>query len=124
MTLHFTIHRHLQLSLMLLVLPMASGVHAQTERSVAAVQAPPPSAPTTTAETRHNDTPTQPLRVRSIDIGHATQTLWDLQRAAPGVRPRPIDGDQASRSYQRYLKSFEHAIPEHYDSGLGIEKQK
>lgn len=103
MTLHFTIHPRLQLSRMLLALAlaMASGVHAQTDRSVAAVQAPPPAE-----EVQHNDVPPQPLRVRSIDIGSAAQKLWDLQRAAPGVRPRPIDGDQASRSYQRYLKSF------------------
>lgn len=123
MTLHFTIHPRLQLSLMLLALAMAmamaSGVHAQTDRSVAAVQAPPPAAPTPAEE----NVPPQPLRVRSIDIGSAAQKLWDLQRAAPGVRPRPIDGDQASRSYQRYLKSFEYAIPERYDSGLEIVKK-
>lgn len=116
MTLHFTIHPRLQLSRMLLALAlaMASGVHAQTDRSVAAVQAPPPA---------EENVPPQPLRVRSIDIGSAAQKLWDLQRAAPGVRPRPIDGDQASRSYQRYLKSFEYAIPERYDSGLEIVKK-
>lgn len=119
MSLHSTIHPRLQLSLMLLVLAMASGVHAQTERGVAAVQAPPPSAATPTAETAQH----QPLRVRSIDIGNAAQTLWDLQRAAPGVRPRPIDGDQASRSYQRYLKSFEYPIPERFSSGLEIVKK-
>lgn len=119
MTLHSTIHPRLQLPLTLLVLAMASGVHAQTERSVVAVHAPPPAAATPAAETAQH----QPLRVRSIDIGNAAQTLWDLQRAAPGVRPRPIDGDQASRSYQRYLKSFEYAIPEHYGSGLDIAKK-
>ena len=64
-----------------------------------------------------------PLPVRRIDIGSATQALWDMQRASPGVRPRPIDGEQASRSYQRYLKSFETSIPEHYESGLSIKKQ-
>lgn len=123
MTLHSTIHPRLQLPLTLLVLAMASGVHAQTERSVAAVHAPPPAAATPAAEIPQNAMPPQPLRVRSIDIGNAAQTLWDLQRAAPGVRPRPIDGDQASRSYQRYLKSFEYAIPEHYGSGLDIVKK-
>ncbi|MEG0002556.1 MAG: DUF3613 domain-containing protein [Comamonas sp.] len=116
MTLHFTIHPRLQLSRMLLALAlaMASGVHAQTDRSVAAVQAPPPA---------EEHVPPQPLRVRSIDIGSAAQKLWDLQRAAPGVRPRPIDGDQASRSYQRYLKSFEYPIPERFSSGLEIVKK-
>lgn len=65
----------------------------------------------------------QPLPVRRIDIGSATQALWDMQRASAGVRPRPIDGEQASRSYQRYLKSFETSIPEHYESGLSLKKQ-
>ena len=121
MSLHSTIHPRLQLPLTLLALAlaMASGVHAQTERSVAAVQAPPPAAPTPAEE----NVPPQPLRVRSIDIGSAAQKLWDLQRAAPGVRPRPIDGDQASRSYQRYLKSFEYPIPERFSSGLEIVKK-
>lgn len=64
-----------------------------------------------------------PLPVRRIDIGSATQALWDMQRASPGVRPRPIDGEQASRSYQRYLKSFETTIPDHYESGLSLKKQ-
>lgn len=68
---------------------------------------------------------TQPiaLPVRRIDIGSATQALLDLQRASPGARPRPIDGDQAGRSYQRYLKSFETSIPEHYGTGLELQKQ-
>ncbi len=65
----------------------------------------------------------QPLPIRRIDIGSATQALWDMQRSSPGVRPRPIDGEQASRSYQRYLKSFDTTIPEHYDSGLNLKKQ-
>lgn len=64
-----------------------------------------------------------PLPVRRIDIGNATQALWDMQRTSPGVRPRPIDGEQASRSYQRYLKSFDTTIPEYYESGLNLKKQ-
>lgn len=61
--------------------------------------------------------------VRRIDIGSATQDLLALQRASPGVRPRPIDGEQASRSYQRYLKSFETTIPEQYGTGMDLKKQ-
>ncbi len=64
-----------------------------------------------------------PRKVRHIDIGSATQDLLAMQRASPGVRPRPIDGEQASRSYQRYLKSFETTIPEHHSTGLDLKKQ-
>lgn len=60
---------------------------------------------------------------RRIDIGAATRSLLALQRKSMGTRARPIDGEQASRSYQRYLKSFETTIPEHYDTGLGVKKQ-
>ena len=115
-----------------LLLGLAGGAHAQVDRNVASVEvarhspvvqagsSTQPSSPThIAAASAENAAPAQPLRVRHIEIGSATQTLWDMQRASPGVRPRPIDGDQASRSYQRYLKSFETAIPEHYTSGLG-----
>ena len=53
-----------------------------------------------------------------IEIGRATDDLLALQRSGAGQRPRPIDGEQASRSYQRYLKSFETTIPEHYSTGI------
>jgi hypothetical protein len=52
----------------------------------------------------------------------ATQALWALQRASVSPHPRPIDGEQASRSYQRYLKSFETAIPDQYGTGLDLKK--
>lgn len=62
-------------------------------------------------------------RPRGIVIGSATEGLLAWQRDAAGARPRPIDGEQASRSYQRYLKSFETPIPEHYSTGLDLKKQ-
>lgn len=119
-----------------LLLGLAGGAHAQVDRNVASVEvaqhspaveagsSTQPSSPThAVAASAENAAPAQPLRARYIEIGSATQTLWDLQRASPGVRPRPIDGDQASRSYQRYLKSFEYPIPEHYSSGLDLVKK-
>jgi hypothetical protein len=57
-----------------------------------------------------------------LDVGGATESLLALQRASQGARPRPIDGEQASRSYQRYLKSFEAAIPERFDTGLDVKQ--
>jgi hypothetical protein len=58
------------------------------------------------------------LPVRAIDIGASTEQLLAMQRAARGQRPRPIDGEQASRSYLRYIKSFETVIPEHFSTGV------
>ncbi|MEG1768535.1 MAG: DUF3613 domain-containing protein [Comamonas sp.] len=132
MTFHFAFpaRRHFSVAL-LLGLAGAGGAHAQADRDVAAVEvaqlspaAEADSVVPPSVAAHAIPAPAEPLRVRRIEIGSATQALWDLQRASPGVRPRPIDGDQASRSYQRYLKSFETTIPEHYNSGLGLEKKK
>ncbi|WP_420480781.1 DUF3613 domain-containing protein [Burkholderia diffusa] len=47
------------------------------------------------------------------EVGHSTNALLALQRdsraAGPGL---PMLGDTASLSYQRYLDSFKHKIPE------------
>ena len=52
----------------------------------------------------------------------ATAQLDDGEQVAEHA-PDGLDGEQASRSYQRYLKSFETTIPEHYESGLNLKKQ-
>lgn len=57
------------------------------------------------------------------DIGYATDSLLDMQRNAQGERTRNIDPEQARRSYQRYLKSFETDIPEKFDTGLDVKKR-
>lgn len=70
----------------------------------------------------HSAVPAAPLRFRPAsertDIGRATNNLLSAQRQAPAHTPRWIDGDQASRSYARYLKSFEREIPEVYETGV------
>ncbi|MEQ6474973.1 DUF3613 domain-containing protein [Comamonas sp. wu1-DMT] len=55
-------------------------------------------------------------------IGSATEHLFSMQRTLAAQRPRPIDGEQASRSYQRYLKSFETTIPEQFEMGLDVKR--
>ncbi|WP_395028119.1 DUF3613 domain-containing protein [Comamonas odontotermitis] len=57
------------------------------------------------------------------DVGYATDSLLDMQRNALGERARNIDAEQARRSYERYLKSFETEIPEQFDTGLGAKKR-
>lgn len=51
-------------------------------------------------------------------LGDATQNLLAWQRSGEiaSPTPRPIAGSVASRSYERYIKSFEHSIPEHLSS--------
>jgi len=51
-------------------------------------------------------------------VGDAAAGLLALQREGDAASPvpRPIPGEIAGRSYQRYLRSFEHPIPERYGS--------
>jgi hypothetical protein len=51
-------------------------------------------------------------------VGDATQGLLAWQRSGEIASPtqRPIAGDVASRSYERYMKSFEFPIPERMSS--------
>jgi len=120
-----------------LLISIASATDAQTwdagDRTVAAVQAD-ASAQMPQAGNAHARMPaeaqssagpqaapgTAQLEHR-LAIGSATQQLFDMQSTLPGLRPRHIDGEQASRSYQRYLKSFETAIPEKYETGVSAK---
>ena len=101
----------------LLGLVLASAARAEPERAVAPVEI--GVAQALPARTGADPTP---LPAPRIEIGSATQALWALQRSSVGAHPRHIDGEQASRSYQRYLKSFETAIPERYDTGLELKQ--
>ncbi|WP_109127226.1 DUF3613 domain-containing protein [Dyella sp. C11] len=52
----------------------------------------------------------------STDVGDVTHQLLSMQ--AQGTRAGkqlPIPGQEASASYQRYLKSFDHPIPQFFD---------
>ncbi|WP_411851184.1 DUF3613 domain-containing protein [Stenotrophomonas sp. LGBM10] len=52
-------------------------------------------------------------------IGDATRALLQLQADGTQAGPRlPILGDQAAASYARYLKSFEHEIPEYMKTNV------
>ncbi len=53
-----------------------------------------------------------------LQVGDATSNLFAWQRSGEvaSKTPRPIAGSVANRSYERYLKSFEHPIPEHMNS--------
>ncbi|WP_280811026.1 DUF3613 domain-containing protein [Variovorax boronicumulans] len=53
-----------------------------------------------------------------LQVGDATQGLLAWQRGGEiaSPTPRPIAGEVANRSYERYLKSFEFPIPERMSS--------
>jgi len=53
-----------------------------------------------------------------LQVGDATQDLLAWQRSGDiaSKTPRPIAGNVAQRSYERYLKSFDFPIPERMSS--------
>lgn len=58
--------------------------------------------------------------VAALPVGAATQRLLALQREGglASATPRPIAGEVAHRSYERYLGSFNHPIPEKFGSSV------
>lgn len=55
-------------------------------------------------------------------IGDTTRSLFQMQASgAHAGRALPMLGDQAARSHARYLRSFEHPIPEFFDTSVREE---
>ncbi|MFT4246416.1 MAG: DUF3613 domain-containing protein [Pseudomonas sp.] len=86
-----------------------------------------------TSDTAHLPPPTSPFadtvaatsKPPKREIGDATRALLRMQAEgtyAGGALP--ILGDQASRSYKRYIASFEHAIPEHFEQTVSSTNSK
>ncbi len=52
-------------------------------------------------------------------LGDTTRALLQLQASGERAgRPHTVLGDQASRSYTRYLNSFDHPIPEYLEQSV------
>ncbi|HUD32059.1 MAG TPA: DUF3613 domain-containing protein [Variovorax sp.] len=104
------IHRSFQRRLAAVLLSLASGPVAflAFERAARAGEAVPVP-------------PAESVPAGAGRVGDATAGLLALQREgrAASPVPRPIPGEVAGRSYQRYLKSFEQPIPERFGSSTG-----
>ncbi|HBS64270.1 MAG TPA: DUF3613 domain-containing protein [Stenotrophomonas sp.] len=86
---------------------------------------PPARAPAPGVPAPDNDAGWQPPRAPAsaapapTRIGDTTRALLQLQAAGTSAGTRlPILGDQAAASYARYLKSFEHEIPEYMKTNV------
>lgn len=80
---------------------------------------------TAQATTVANDiAPASPAAPRArLPSGEATRNLFRLQASGQQAGQRlPILGDQATLSYARYLKSFEHEIPDFFETDVSRSK--
>jgi hypothetical protein len=87
----------------------------RTRRTAAEAAAPPALAATDGA-------PPATPRAR-LQSGDTTRNLFRLQASGQQAGQRlPILGDQATLSYARYLKSFEHEIPDFFETDVARSK--
>lgn len=96
---------------------------ARNDATAASVSVPAPApttAPTTTPVAQVADArPTED----STQVGDVTHQLFAMQaQGTQAGRHLSIPGQEASASYQRYLKSFEHPIPEFYETAVNNGK--
>lgn len=85
-------------------------------KAIATTQVPEVSSKSADSEMQSGEL--EEFDLKPLRIGDATQSLLAWQRSGEiaSASPRPIAGIVANRSYERYLKSFEFAIPEHLGS--------
>ncbi|WP_369469683.1 DUF3613 domain-containing protein, partial [Enterobacter cloacae] len=89
-----------------LAAPAASADVAAAPPAIPATDVAPPAAP----------------RAR-LQSGEATRNLFRLQASGQQAGQRlPILGDQATLSYARYMKSFEHEIPDFFEADVAKSK--
>ncbi|HFK2884894.1 TPA: DUF3613 domain-containing protein [Stenotrophomonas maltophilia] len=80
----------------------------------------PQAAPAAVAITDGNTSAARPGRSQ---IGDTTRDLFRLQASGQQAGQRlPILGDQATLSYARYMKSFEHEIPDFFETDVAKSK--
>ncbi|HID7840643.1 DUF3613 domain-containing protein [Stenotrophomonas maltophilia] len=80
----------------------------------------PQAAPAAVATADGNAAAARPVRSQ---IGDTTRDLFRLQASGQQAGQRlPILGDQATLSYARYMKSFEHEIPDFFETDVAKSK--
>lgn len=60
---------------------------------------------------------TAEVRPSQVAVGDTTRNLLDIQRNGSQAGPMlPLTGDQATLGYARYMRSFEHPLPEFFST--------
>ena len=98
--------------------PTAPAARSDAAPASAPVAAPMPAA-TPTAPSSPDESASSP----TTHIGDVTHQLLSMQaQGTQAGKHLSIPGQEASASYQRYLKSFEHPIPEFYETAVNNGK--
>jgi len=97
---------------------MAQSATAPEPVAVSTAGAPQATAQTSPPSSQNDATDAEAVGDAPLQVGDATQGLLAWQRSGDiaSKTTRPIAGNVAHRSYERYLKSFEFPIPERMSS--------
>jgi hypothetical protein len=87
--------------------------------STTAFTQPPPNSPANPPTPGFATTESAPA-FHASQVGDTTRYLLQLQSSGSQAAPAlPMLGDEATAAYRRYLKSFDHPIPDFYDTTVG-----
>jgi hypothetical protein len=104
---------------------MALATSAAAQTQTPSTWQEPPAALQTQQQEQAQAQPAVPIKTATVTrhvtlIGDATLSILASQRSGQLAAPaQPMLGAEASAAYARYLKSFDHPIPEHLDSSVG-----
>jgi hypothetical protein len=105
----------------------ANAQHTPLIERMADTPAPAPATPTTTPSAVIAPIANTELLATTphrSQIGDTTRALLRMQADGSNAgNALPMLGETASRSYQRYLNSFDHPIPEYFEATLPNSKQ-
>jgi hypothetical protein len=113
---------HLHLAVLLTMLGTAPALAQQrpiTGQMLGEQPPPPPRAPPEVVAVPAAPAPVVLALPARPQLGDTTRALLQLQASGEHAgTPHTVLGDQASRSYARYLESFNHPIPEYLEHSV------
>ncbi|WP_430391642.1 DUF3613 domain-containing protein [Dyella sp. 20L07] len=99
---------------------MMDGTNSTSTAATPTTTAPQTTASAPVAQAQPNVANGHDSEDTQTSVGETTRRLLELQASGSVAGRRlPMLGDQASAAYVRYLKSFEHPIPEFYETSVG-----
>lgn len=121
-TLRTLAHLHVAVLLAMLGTAPATAQQRPLTGQMLGEQPPPPPVPPSPVIVPAQPAPIALALPPRPQLGDTTRALLQLQASgAQAGAPHTVLGDQASRSYARYLESFTHPIPEYLEHSVRKE---